>query len=202
MLLAYNFILQSPRSMRVVEAANKTCEIVIAKLIRLQRHRQRKIVTNAFATLQRNSERVIRKNICDCNDCGAHHCSPSITRKRARAHGRIEFGERAWTPGAYFPAWLTVVLGPVYNFHLRRSPSRRIFQNSVETILCSSERNVHEFIDDIEQIFATDNFEAVSRGEETNGEKTHALFDEFPMSSVSASKGCTICEKKFHGLTL
>lgn len=56
---------------------------------------------------------------------------------------------------------------------------------------------MHEFIDDIQQIFATDNFKAVSHREETNGEKSHALFDEFSTSSVAASKGCTLREKKF-----
>lgn len=56
---------------------------------------------------------------------------------------------------------------------------------------------MHEFIDDIQQIFASDNFKAVSHREETNGEKTHALFDEFSTSSVGASKGCTPYERTF-----
>ncbi|XP_024874517.1 heat shock factor 2-binding protein-like [Temnothorax curvispinosus] len=74
----------------------------------------------------------------------------------------------------------------VYNFHLRTS---EFFQNSLETILCSSERNAHEFIDNIPQIFAIDDLKAVSRREETNGEKnSHTLYDKFSTSSVSASK--------------
>ncbi|TGZ52375.1 Uncharacterized protein DBV15_09247 [Temnothorax longispinosus] len=61
--------------------------------------------------------------------------------------------------------------------------------NSLETILCSSELNTHEFIDDISQIFATDDLKAVSRREETHGEKnSHTLYDKFSTSSVSASK--------------
>ncbi|XP_011171223.1 heat shock factor 2-binding protein [Solenopsis invicta] len=60
--------------------------------------------------------------------------------------------------------------------------------NSLETILSSTERNLHEFIDDIPQIFATDNFKAVSHKEETNGEKTHKLFDKLSTSSVGVSK--------------
>lgn len=63
--------------------------------------------------------------------------------------------------------------------------------------MCSSERNVHEFIDDIPQIFATDNLKVVSHREETNGEKTHTLFDKFSTLSVSASKGCILYKKKF-----
>ncbi|XP_012055043.1 PREDICTED: heat shock factor 2-binding protein-like [Atta cephalotes] len=63
--------------------------------------------------------------------------------------------------------------------------------NSLETILNSTECNLHEFIDDIPQIFATDNLKAVSHKEETNGEKTHTLFDKFSTSSVNASKDNT-----------
>jgi len=70
-------------------------------------------------------------------------------------------------------------------------------QNSLETILNSTECNLHEFIDDIPQIFATDNLKAVSHKEETNGEKTHTLFDKFSTSSINASKGCTFCKKRF-----
>ncbi|XP_029177144.1 heat shock factor 2-binding protein-like, partial [Nylanderia fulva] len=54
------------------------------------------------------------------------------------------------------------------------------FQNSLEKIINSSEHNFHEFIDDIPQTFEF--------REETNGKKTQALFDDFSMSSVDASK--------------
>ncbi|XP_018306427.1 heat shock factor 2-binding protein [Mycetomoellerius zeteki] len=63
--------------------------------------------------------------------------------------------------------------------------------NSLETIFNSTECNLHELIDDIPQIFATDNLKAVSHKEETNGEKTHALFNKFSTSSVNASKDNT-----------
>ncbi|XP_018401136.1 PREDICTED: heat shock factor 2-binding protein-like [Cyphomyrmex costatus] len=63
--------------------------------------------------------------------------------------------------------------------------------NSFETILNSTECNLHEFIDDIPQIFMTDNFKDVSHKEETNGEKTHILFNKFSTSSINASKDNT-----------
>ncbi|KAL0106937.1 hypothetical protein PUN28_015451 [Cardiocondyla obscurior] len=44
----------------------------------------------------------------------------------------------------------------------------REFLNSIETILCSSEHNVHEFQDDISQIFAPDALRAASYTKETN----------------------------------
>ncbi|XP_011686735.1 PREDICTED: heat shock factor 2-binding protein-like [Wasmannia auropunctata] len=65
---------------------------------------------------------------------------------------------------------------------------RDLLNSLKETILSSTEHNLREFMDDIPQIFVTDNLKAVSHKEETNGEKTHTLFDKFSISSVSTSK--------------
>lgn len=68
------------------------------------------------------------------------------------------------------------------------------FQNSLEKIINSSEHDFHEFIDDIPQTFATKNLEPKFQ-EETNGEKTQTLFNDFSTSSVDASKGYTFYTK-------
>ncbi|XP_036149139.1 heat shock factor 2-binding protein [Monomorium pharaonis] len=70
-------------------------------------------------------------------------------------------------------------------FNLENDPE---LLNSLETILSSTERNLHEFIDDIPQIFASNNIKTVSYKDEMNEEKTHSLFDELSTSSVSALK--------------
>ncbi|KAL6444672.1 hypothetical protein ACFW04_002039 [Cataglyphis niger] len=59
--------------------------------------------------------------------------------------------------------------------------------NSLEKIINSSEHGFHEFMDDIPQTFTTKNLEPKFQ-EETNGEKTQTLFNDFSTSSVDVSK--------------
>ncbi|XP_014484844.1 PREDICTED: heat shock factor 2-binding protein-like [Dinoponera quadriceps] len=61
--------------------------------------------------------------------------------------------------------------------------------NSLETILSSTERNFHEFIDDIPNILVTNNFECKFKNEETNGDKIHMLFNKFSTSSLQSKLG-------------
>ncbi|XP_032667112.1 heat shock factor 2-binding protein-like [Odontomachus brunneus] len=71
--------------------------------------------------------------------------------------------------------------------HLNFANDHELF-NSLEAILSSSERNLHEFISDLPNILATNNFRRGFHSEETNENKIHTFFNKFSTSSVSVSK--------------
>lgn len=63
-----------------------------------------------------------------------------------------------------------------------------------------TERNLHEIVDNIPQVFTTDNLAIGFHDEnKTNGDKSDTLLDNFPLSSIGASQGF---EKLRHFLSI
>lgn len=69
------------------------------------------------------------------------------------------------------------------------------FQNSLETILSSTECNLHEYVDDTSQMLAINNFNPEFHKHETNGKKIHTFFNNFSTSCVDISKGYILYKK-------
>lgn len=148
-----------------------------------------------------------RKNLCICI-CLSHRFS-LITRKSEDTHEQNRLRKRTWALRTYvilvinFYCSYKLLFRKLIKFSHNFQLASYNFQNSLETILSSTECNLTEFINEIPQIFTTNKINPECREKETNGENTHIFCNNFSTSSVSTSKGCSIFStKKYFGLNL